>query len=317
MKILVTGAAGFIGSHLCEYLANQKHEVIGLDAYTDFYSRKQKVLNAAHVNKAGVPILEYNLREETFKMALSTDYDFIFHLAGQPGLSDRVSFEEYARNNLLATVHLIDFAIENKNLKCFVNVSTSSVYGREATCTEEVAPAPASYYGVTKLAAEQFAMSQHRQGKLKACSLRLYSVYGPRERPEKLYTKLIDSILTSKEFPLYEGSENHSRSFTFVGDAVKGLASVIENTEKCVGEIINVGSDQEVKTGEGIKLIEELMGKKARFKWHNAIQGDQTQTKAIIGKAKKLLNYEPSTQLREGLQKQIDWYIQEFEKLSI
>lgn len=310
MKILVTGAAGFIGSHLCEYLADQNHEVIGLDGFTNYYSRKFKDLNAAAIKRKGVSVHEFDLTEEFFKSNLPIDFDYIFHLAAQPGLSNRVSVEEYAKNNLRATINLIDYAEQNKKLKCFVNVSTSSVYGREATSPETFAPEPASYYGVTKLAAEQLVLSQYRQGLLKSCSLRLYSVYGPRERPEKLYTRLIDSILNDKEFPLYQGSENHSRSFTYVADAVKGLASVIQNTEACLGEIINIGSDIAVKTGEGIKIIEELMGKKAKFKIQPALQGDQSQTKAIIDKARKLLNYQPSTQLREGLQKQIDWYKQ-------
>ncbi|MCD6178641.1 MAG: NAD-dependent epimerase/dehydratase family protein [Bacteroidales bacterium] len=314
MKILVTGAAGFIGSHLCEYLADQNHEVIGLDGFTNYYSRKLKDINAAEVKKKGVTIHEYDLMNNDFKKALPTDFDYIYHLAAQPGLSNRVSFEEYTKNNLHATANLIDFAKQNTKLKCFINVSTSSVYGREATSKESIAVEPASYYGVTKLAAEQLALSQHRQGILKACSLRLYSVYGPRERPEKLYTKLIDSILNDKTFPLYKGSMEHSRSFTYVGDAVKGLAAVLNNTEACLGEIINVGSDKEIKTGDGIRIIEEIMGKKARFDIQAPLQGDQTQTLAIIDKAIRLLNYQPTTELKEGLQKQVEWYKELFSK---
>lgn len=308
MKILVTGAAGFIGSHLCEYFADQNHEVVGLDGFTNYYSRDLKKLNAVEVEKKGVPVHEYNLLENDFKNALPTDFDYIYHLAAQPGLSSHVSFEEYTKNNLRATANLIDFAKQNTKLKCFINVSTSSVYGREATSSETVAVEPISYYGVTKLAAEQLVLSQHRQGILKACSLRLYSVYGPRERPEKLYTKLIDSILTDKEFPLYEGSLDHSRSFTYVDDTVKGLAAVLNNTDVCLGEIINIGSDKEMKTGEGIRIIEDIMGKKARFALQPPLQGDQTQTLAIIDKAKRLLNYHPITELKEGLEKQVEWY---------
>lgn len=308
MKILVTGAAGFIGSHLCEYFADQNHEVIGLDGFTNYYSRELKKLNAAEVEKKGIPVLEYDLIEDDFKSILPTDFDYIYHLAAQPGLSKKVSFEEYTKNNLHATANLIDFAKQNEKLKCFINVSTSSVYGREATSEESIAAEPASYYGVTKLAAEQLVLSQHRQGILNACSLRLYSVYGPRERPEKLYTKLIDSILSDKEFPLYEGSMNHSRSFTYVADAVKGLAAVIDNTAACLGEIINVGSDKEMKTSDGIRIIEEIMGKKARFAMQPPLQGDQTQTLAIIDKAKRLLNYHPTTELKAGLEKQVEWY---------
>ncbi|MDA3907401.1 MAG: NAD-dependent epimerase/dehydratase family protein [Bacteroidales bacterium] len=314
MKILVTGAAGFIGSHLCEYLADQEHEVIGLDGFTNYYSRDIKELNAKAVQEKGITIYEFDLVENGFKDTFSTDFDFIYHLAAQPGLSNRVSFEEYTRNNLQATANLIDFAKQNSQLKCFINVSTSSVYGREATSKETIAPQPASYYGVTKLAAEQLVLSQQRQNLLNACSIRLYSVYGPRERPEKLYTKLIDCILKDKEFPLYEGSKNHSRSFTFVKDAIIGLAGVISNTEACLGEIINVGSDKEMTTGEGIRIIEELMGKKARFAMQPPLQGDQTQTLAIIDKAKRLLNYNPTTELKEGLEKQVEWYKELFSK---
>ncbi|MCA9947311.1 MAG: NAD-dependent epimerase/dehydratase family protein, partial [Anaerolineales bacterium] len=213
------------------------------------------------------------------------------------------------RNNLVAMDKLLLACQRQKSLRCFVNVSTSSVYGRHAYDTEETPPKPTSYYGVTKLAAEQLALAFQREQGFPACSLRIFSVYGPRERPEKLYPKLIRSILTGTPFPLYEGSQNHSRSYTFVNDIIQGFLAVLENPDQVIGEIINMGSDVEMTTGQGIALIEEIMGKKAMLDIRPKRPGDQLHTCANIGKARKLLGYEPLTRLEDGLKAEVDWYV--------
>lgn len=135
---------------------------------------------------------------------------------------------EYVENNISATQNLLDATLKfNAGLKSFINISTSSVYGIEATVDENRLTKPVSFYGVTKLAAEQLVLGMQRTGKLKACSIRLYSVYRPRERSEKLYTKLIENLYYDKPFPLFEGSVKHERSFTYVWDIVEGLAAII------------------------------------------------------------------------------------------
>ena len=308
MKIAVTGAAGFIGSHLAETLARQGHTVVGIDSFTDYYAAQLKLANAEDIESAGVALHRLDLATDDLTPALQ-DVEFVFHLAGQPGISATVPLADYVRNNLVAMDKLLLACQRQKSLRCFVNVSTSSVYGRHAYDTEETPPKPTSYYGVTKLAAEQLALAFQREQGFPACSLRIFSVYGPRERPEKLYPKLIRSILTGTPFPLYEGSQNHSRSYTFVNDIIQGFLAVLENPDQVIGEIINMGSDVEMTTGQGIALIEEIMGKKAMLDIRPKRPGDQLHTCANIGKARKLLGYEPLTRLEDGLKAEVDWYV--------
>ncbi len=213
---------------------------------------------------------------------------------------------------MIATQNLLEFAHRNKNLKHFFNIGTSSIYGLEATFPETVAPKPASWYGVTKLAGEQLVLAESRGKKLKSSSLRLYSVYGPRERPEKLYTKLIACAFNDEAFPIYEGSEKHLRSFTYVGDIVDGIYKALQKHEKMDGEIVNLGAEDENKTEEGIQLVEELLGKRIKLETVPRRPGDQFRTLANIQKARKLLGYQPKTSLREGLEQQIAWYKENF-----
>ena len=308
MKILVTGAAGFIGSHTAERLQNLGHEVIGLDNFSSYYSLELKELNQKALLDKGVSFLAKDLRDNDLKAFLPNDIDYIFHFAAQPGISSTSTFEDYFSNNIIATKNLIDYAMQCKNLKLFVNIGTSSIYGLEATYPENVAPKPASYYGVTKLAAEQLTLQKSREKQLKSCSLRLYSVIGPRERPEKMYTKLIACGFNNEAFPLYEGSDKHLRSFTYVGDIVDGVVSVVENENSVDGEIINLGTEVEHTTQEGIDAVEKVLGKKININVIAKRAGDQLRTKANIDKARKLLNYNPQTTLIESVESQVKWY---------
>lgn len=310
MRILVTGAAGFIASHLCEKLIGLGHEVIGIDNFNDYYNTQLKRLNAQDLKEKGVFIYEINLNDD-LKSVFEKPYDYIYHLAAQPGISAHVSLKDYISNNILATQNLLDYALQfNPNLKLFVNISTSSVYGLVANVDENVPAKPISFYGSTKLAAEQLVLGQQRLGKLNACSVRLFSVYGPRERPEKLYTKLIENLHQDKPFPLFEGSLKHERSFTYVGDIVDGLVSVIGKEKSVDGEIINLGTDEVHTTEEGIKLVEQIMQKKLIIDQKPPRKGDQEKTSAVIDKAKRLLNYQPKVSFKEGLEQQVEWYLE-------
>ena len=152
------------------------------------------------------------------------------------------------------------------------------------------------------------ALSYHRTRSLPACSLRLFSVYGPRERPEKLYSRLIRAILEDIKFPLFEGSESHVRSYTYVGDAVEGLIASLQNLDRCIGEILNIGTDTTITTGEGIRIVEEIIGRRARIAQTPKRAGDQLQTHANIQKARRLLDYNPTMGPKEGLARQVEWY---------
>ncbi|WP_418511584.1 NAD-dependent epimerase/dehydratase family protein [Corallibacter sp.] len=312
MKILVTGAVGFIGSHTAERLTHLGHNVVGVDNFSPYYSENLKKLNEDVLKKAGVSVLKLDLRTDDLSALLPNDIDYIFHFAAQPGISSTSTFEDYFTNNIIATKNLVDYALSLSNFKLFVNIGTSSIYGLEATFPEDKAPKPASHYGVTKLAAEQLVLQKSREKLMAACSLRLYSVIGPRERPEKMYTKLIDLGLKGKPFPLFEGSASHLRSFTYVGDIVDGVVSVIGKETVLDGEIINLGTEVEHTTQEGIKAVEDVLGKPIAIDIKPKRPGDQWRTKANIDKAKKLLNYNPQTTLLEAVKKQVDWYKEHF-----
>lgn len=308
MRVLITGAAGFIGSHMAEKLVELGYQVTGIDNFSDYYNVSLKRQNAEILRKKGVEVLEKDLRNPEDYEDLTRDFNFVFHFAGRPGISASSSFDDYFSNNVYATQLLLDFSLQNKNLKHFFNIGTSSIYGREATFTETEVPRPVSNYGVSKLAAEQLVLSLARSEKIKASSLRLYSVYGPRERPDKLYTKLIQCASNNEAFPLFKGSEEHLRSFTYVGDIVDGIAKALENYEKLNSEIINLGSEEEFSTRDGIQFIEEILGKKIKIKQLPRRPGDQLRTRAKIEKARDFIGYDPKISLIEGLEKQVEWY---------
>ena len=207
----------------------------------------------------------------------------------------------------------MDYALQLSDLKLFVNIGTSSIYGLEATFPESMAPKPASHYGVTKLAAEQLVLQKTREKQMKTCSLRLYSVIGPRERPEKMYTKLMACGFNDNAFPLFDGSATHLRSFTYVGDIVDGIVSVLGKEDLVDGEIINLGTEVEHTTQEGIEAVETVLGRKIKIDRVAARAGDQLRTKANIDKARKLLNYNPQTTLLESVKYQVAWYKANFE----
>lgn len=309
MNILVTGTAGFIGSHLAERLVASGHSVRGLDCLTDYYARVLKELNVSELLEKGVVFLPLDLADDDLTSAVR-DIEMVYHVAAQPGISSTTSFETYVRNNVVATYRLLEAVQQSRTLQGFINISTSSVYGAYATGDETSEPKPTSYYGVTKLAAEQLVLAYQRTRGLPACSMRLFSVYGPRERPEKLYFKLIQAILEDKELLLYEGSEHHVRSYTYVDDAVDGLVAVLDYWDRCVGEVFNIGTDTTITTGEGIRIVEEIIGKPVRIAERPKREGDQLKTQANIDKARRILGYEPTTRPREGLGKQIEWYRQ-------
>jgi nucleoside-diphosphate-sugar epimerase len=309
MKYLISGGAGFIGSHMTELLLENNHDVVVIDNFCDYYPTALKRQNQKYIEDAGAKVIEADLTEVGTYKLFDKDFDFIIHFAAQPGIDPKSSFESYLINNIIATKYLVDFSLELKMLKMFINISTSSVYGSFATCKEDQIPMPTSYYGVTKLAAEQLVLAQARKGKLKACSLRLYSVFGPRERPDKLFTKLIECGLNHNEFPLFKSSETHLRSFTYVKDIVKGIYQASKTYKLIDNEIINLGNHQQRTTKDGILAVENQLKTPIKLKILPARDGDQLSTQAIIKKASFLFNYRASTSLEKGVEKQIQWYL--------
>ncbi len=313
MKILVTGVAGAIGSHVAERLSQLGHEVIGIDSMTDYYDSRIKELNLSDVKASGVKVFLNDLSIDDISKIIP-DVEVIYHFAAQPGISAATGFDVYVKNNIVATHRLLEAVRGLSSLKAFIHISTSSVYGAKARGDETEAPRPTSYYGVTKLAAEQLAMAYQRQFNLPVTVLRLFSVYGERERPEKLYHKLIKSMLDGEAFPLYEGSEHHVRSYTYIQDVVDACVLVLENLKKSIGEIFNIGNDTSITTGEGIRALEEILGMKAKIQTLPKRSGDQSETAADITKARKILGYNPKVGIREGLSRQVAWHKQKLHK---
>lgn len=307
MKILVTGVAGFIGSNFAEALIKQGLDVVGVDNFNDYYSVECKRRNADYLEKIGVEILILDLRELDLSRYLPKNITHIFHLAAQPGLSTNSSFEDYLSNNVMATKQLLDYAKTLSTVPYFINISTSSVYGTYATRSEDKIPQPTSWYGLTKLMGEQLVLSEYRNRTLPTCSFRLYSVYGPRERPDKMFSKLLSAGIDNKPFYLYEGSATHSRSFTYVSDIVDGLLLFLDKQDVCKGEIFNLGSEIECTTAEGICAVETLLGRSIELVAKPSRIGDQLRTCAVIDKAKRVLGYHPIVSLDQGLKKQLDW----------
>jgi nucleoside-diphosphate-sugar epimerase len=305
MRILVTGGAGFIGSHLALQLKLAGHRVRTLDNFDAYYDPSLKHQNARLLEKEGILNHRLDLALDPLEGVLG-ETEFVIHAAAQPGNDANTSYFSYIKNNFHSTVSLIEtlknFKINGREIP-MIFVSTSSVYGLNATGGEETLPAPVSPYGVTKVAAEAAVMSAIRRKEFSGCILRYFSVYGPRERPDKLFPKLFHALKHEEEFPLFEGSREHRRSFTYVGDIVRGTILALENWNKAQGEIFNIGDHRTHTTGEALELAQEISGKRLKFQHLPARAGDQQSTAANISKARNILGYEPQITLEEGLKK--------------
>jgi UDP-glucose 4-epimerase len=303
---LVTGCAGFIGSHLAEKLIQSGFEVIGIDSFTDYYDQRIKEANVQGLLNSGRFAL---IREDL----LSTDLDrllegvdYIFHHAAQPGVTASWGgrFETYLNNNILATQRLLESA-KKIPLKSFIFASSSSVYGDcELPMREDRLLSPISPYGVSKLACENLCYSYWKNFGVPAVSLRYFTVYGPRQRPDMAFHKFIRAILKGEQITIY-GDGNQTRDFTYIEDAVNSNILVIE--KNCSGEAFNIGGGTHIKVNEVVVLLERLIKKKALVRHINPQKGDIRDTLADIGKARARLDYDPGFDLVEGLKREIEW----------
>jgi nucleoside-diphosphate-sugar epimerase len=305
-KVLVTGAAGFIGSHLCEALLADGHEVVGLDAFVPYYPRpiKEDNLKTVRANPR-FRFLEVDLRTADLKPVVA-GCETIFHLAAMAGLMKSWSeFTLYATCNVEGTQRLLDAA---RDTKCphLIHVSTSSVYGKEAIAAEDAPLEPFSPYGITKLAAENLCRAYEANFGLPITILRYFSVYGPRQRPDMAYNILIRGLMKGEPFTMF-GDGEQTRSNTFVADCVQATVLAAKNRDAALGQVFNVGGGEVVSLNEVIKRLETLTGKKAVIERKPARPGDQKHTAANIEKAKRLLGYHPATRVTDGLKAQVEW----------
>jgi len=305
-KCVVTGAAGFIGSHLCESLLADGIHVVGIDAFIPYYAPEIKRKNlTASLDHPLFEFLELDLRTDPLDQALD-GCDTVVHLAAMPGLRRSWSeFQLYSSCNVNGTQRLLD-AVHHSSTKHFIHGSTSSVYGKEALGAESSALSPASPYGVTKLAAEHLCKAYEMNFKLPVTILRLFSVYGPRQRPDMAYSILIDCLLQSKPFTLH-GTGEQTRSNTFVKDCVQGIRLAAGKPDRSIGETFNIGGGEVISLNETIEILESLTSSRATINGSPSSPGDQSHTRANIDKAKDLLGYHPSTSVREGLAAQLEW----------
>ncbi len=303
---LVTGCAGFIGSHLAEALLNRGHAVIGVDAFIPYYPRPIKERNLAILrDHDSFTFHEADLREADLA-GLVGPCDVIFHEAAMAGLMRSWSdFTLYSSCNQLGTLRLLE-AARDAGIAQFIQISTSSVYGREATGPEDSPLRPSSPYGITKLAAENLCRAFEANFGLPITILRYFSVYGPGQRPDMAYHILTRALLEDRPFPVY-GDGEQSRSNTFVSDCVDATLLAFEKRDTALGEVYNVGGGEIVTLNKTIELLEDITGRNARIERHPARPGDQRHTSADIGKIRDQLGYNPAVRVVDGLRREARW----------
>jgi UDP-glucuronate 4-epimerase len=309
MNILVTGAAGFIGSHLCEKLLQQKEvSITGIDNFSGPTSISLKQANL--VNLLQHPRFKF-INESLLTVNLEnllTNVDVIYHLAAIPGVrsSWEDNFQTYAINNIVATQKLLE-ACKNKPIQKLVFASTSSVYGEKSgKVDEQDSLLPLSPYGVSKLTGEHLCRIYSKYSGIPIVILRFFTVYGPRQRPDMAFHRFIKQILLGDPITIF-GNGTQTRDFTYIDDCVKGTESVLYH-DHTIGETINIGGKERASILETIQILEEISGKKAKLEFSRQVSGEPTHTHADISKAMKLLNYNPSTPLKEGLYQQFHYF---------
>ena len=295
MIYAVTGAAGFIGSHLAEALTSAGHEVVGFDCFTDYYDPALKEENAS-----GLDVHRVDLAEDELDFA---GLDGVFHLAGQPGVrSFGDVFPLYLRRNVLASQRVFEAAARDGVRIVFA--SSSSIYGaaERYPTPEDTEPRPLSPYGITKLACEHLAGAYAREFGLDCVTLRYFNAFGPRQRPDMAFTRIVFALAAGTRFDLY-GDGEQSRGWTYVADVVDATVAAMERGTGTY----NVGGAIESSMNETIALLEQISGRTLDLSREPAVPGDQRRTRADTTRIRNELGWEPRISLEEGLRRQWEW----------
>ena len=311
--VLVTGAAGFIGSHVTERLLARGDRVIGVDSFEDYYARELKERNLAEaMGSENFELIETNLVDLAVRDSsdnsrlrdLVAACDYIIHMAAQAGVRSSwgTSFEVYLRNNIHATQLLLE-AAKGTGIKQLVYSSSSSVYGesREMPLVESAALHPISPYGVTKLAGENLAVYS-RAFEVPTVSLRYFTVYGPRQRPDMAFQKFIRAMIAGEPIEVY-GDGFQIRDFTYVQDIVEGILLALEAPS---GSVFNLGGGSKVSLRDAIAHLEDILGVSAQIHWGEKQPGDVTATRASL-EAAHAMGYSPQVDLLAGLTHHVEW----------
>ena len=294
----MTGAAGFIGSHLARALLDAGHEVVAVDSFNDYYDPARKEENAA-----GLGVVRADLAVDPVAEMVG-GADAIFHLAGQPGVrAFGQAFPDYLTRNVLATQRLFE-AAAGAGVRV-VYASSSSIYGdaERYPTPEAIVPRPNSPYGITKLACEHLAGAYGRSFGLEAVGLRYFTVYGPRQRPDMAFTRIAEALAEGRRFELY-GDGGQSRSFTYVADVVEATVAALAAKP---GRIYNVGGDTEATMREAIELLERISGRTLELAQGPPAAGDMRRTKADTTRIRADLGWQATTALEDGLRSQWEW----------
>ena len=310
MVAVVTGAAGFVGSHLTESLLASGRRVVGVDRFSDYYDRSAKEANLAAARATGrLELIEADLAADDLA-ALVDGAEVVYHLAGQPGVrpSWESGFRHYVDDNVLATQRVLEAVRAASPTARVVYASSSSVYGNAASypCVEQQAPAPFSPYGVTKLAGEHLCGLYSANWGLSTVSLRLFTVYGPRQRPDMAMHRLCRSALDGTPFPLY-GDGSAERDFTYVEDVVRAFLAAAEADVE-PGLVCNVAGGEPVRLSSVIDRLGELAGATVVLDRRDAQPGDVARTGGSIERAGERLGWKPTVSLDEGLRAQVAWH---------
>ena len=306
---IVTGAAGFIGSHLVEVLLSQGDHVIGIDEFNDYYSIDLKYQNLLTSQKhPRFKLITGDIQTLNWQELLE-GVDFIYHQAAQAGVRSSwgVGFRNYTEKNINATQILLEAAKNAKSLKRLIFASTSSVYGNAETLPtqESICPQPVSPYGITKLAAERLCWLYHQNFQVPITVLRYFTVYGPRQRPDMAFHKFFKASLHDEVVPIY-GDGKQTRDFTFISDAV--VANLAAATvPAAVGETFNIGGGSRVVLLDVLQAMEKITGQPIRRNYLDFGLGDARHTAADVSKARDLLGYNPQVSLLDGLAQEWQW----------
>lgn len=313
--VLVTGGAGFIGSHLCDALVDRGEPVVALDDFNPYYDPAVKRRNIEQVSgRPGFTMIERDINsignEELD--ALVARSGVVYHLAAQAGVrSSWDDFNAYVIRNITLTHRLLEAArrtiAAGGGLARFVLASTSSIYGdaEELPTAETARPLPVSPYGVTKLAAERLALLYAANFNVPVTALRLFSVYGPRQRPDMGFNLFYRSVLRAAPIEIF-GDGRQTRDFTYVSDVIAAMVTAA-TADRVVGEVINVGGGHRVSLIEVLDVIERVVGRPVERKFTPPMKGDARHTAADISKARALLGYSPAVSLAEGLRAEWEW----------
>lgn len=310
MKALVTGCAGFIGSHLSESLLEDGHEVLGIDCFNENYGRAQKLSNLERSREwDAFEFVPIDLARGESNSILA-ECDVVFHLAAEPGVraSWGERYDAYVRNNILATQRLLEAARMEPGRR-LVYASSSSIYGDAARLPtpEDVPPSPRSPYGATKLHGEHLVEAYAANFDVDAVSLRYFSVYGPRQRPDMAFTIFCRRLLAGEPLHLYGGAQ--TRDFTYVADVVAATRAAAAVPDPAT-RALNVGGGSRIALRDAVDVLAEISGRVPELATTDTQPGDVRDTAADISRARDVLGYAPATTLRDGLAAQWEWAVQ-------